>query len=197
MYYVIIFLVSFLNLFSSTTQLKCELPETVPELDVDKLTYTKWYTGLQTDDPASNNVKCEEIVSMTKTSNGYDSVLRSYTESKKFVEWTSHLIRQRAGVFKETRLDGDVTMMNAYAQLENKTLNTVVYNLVRDDLEKDEIMFISDYRNYQAGILCTLQGQWIIRVYFPSPTPTVTNVVAFFNEMHRLGISTRLLLSEC
>nr|XP_039260645.1 uncharacterized protein LOC120336919 [Styela clava] len=91
----------------------------------------------------------------------------------------------------------DATMMNAYARKENNTLDTVVYNLVKEDLEKDDIIFISDYLNYQVGILCTLQGEWVIWGYFPTPKPTVSNVVAFYNEMHRLGISTRFHISKC
>nr|XP_039258694.1 uncharacterized protein LOC120335277 [Styela clava] len=106
MAYIILILASILNLLSSTTQHKCELPKPVPELHVEKLIDTKWYTGLQTNDPAAGNVKCEEIVTITKNSNGYDSVLRSYIRSKEHVEWTSHLIRQRAGVYKENRMAG-------------------------------------------------------------------------------------------
>ncbi|XP_077976631.1 uncharacterized protein LOC144432406 isoform X2 [Styela clava] len=94
--------------------------------------------------------------------------------SNEHIDWVAHFTFLRSAVYQESKV---------------KDVENVL-------LERD-FAFISDYLNYCMGILCSAEGQWIVWIYFPTKTPSLTNIAAAYNELQRLGVSTQLYASQC
>ncbi|XP_077976630.1 uncharacterized protein LOC144432406 isoform X1 [Styela clava] len=117
--------------------------------------------------------------------------------SNEHIDWVAHFTFLRSAVYQESKVKDDFSMTNAYTFDENGKYNSAADSTVENVLLERDFAFISDYLNYCMGILCSAEGQWIVWIYFPTKTPSLTNIAAAYNELQRLGVSTQLYASQC
>ncbi|XP_039257781.2 uncharacterized protein LOC120334352 [Styela clava] len=192
-----IFLAAILLSTAIAFEPKCFFPEPAGDFDAYKLRGTTWYTGLQTNDAAASDIKCERAGNFTETSNGFRTDLRTFKKSNKHIDWVAHFTFLRSGVYQESKVKDDFSMTDAYTVDENGKYNSAADSIVENVLLERDYAFISDHLNYWMAILCSEEGQWIVWVYFPTKTPNLTNIAAAYNELQRLGVSTQLHASQC
>ncbi|XP_077970200.1 uncharacterized protein LOC120331959 [Styela clava] len=197
MYHALTILASLLISSSLSFEQKCFYPDSVQELNIQKLTGTTWYSLLRTIDVASSNTMCERVSNFTETDDGFKVKLRTYTGGLKHVDWISHFNLDRSGVYYEDKKQDDTAMTAAYASGNKDELNKATKNIVENVLMKDGFVFVTDYLNYFTTILCRESGEWMIWTLFPNTTPSLENVVAAYSAMHNMGIFAQLYTIEC
>ncbi|XP_077976627.1 uncharacterized protein LOC144432403 [Styela clava] len=197
MFFTEIFLATILLSTATAFEQECFFPEPARDFDAYKLHGTTWYTGLQTNDAVASNMKCERARNFTETSYGFRMDLKTFKKRHNHIEWVEHFTFLRSGVYRESKVEDDFSMNNAYSFDENGQFNSAANSIVENVLLERDFAYISDYLNYWMAILCSAEGQWIVWVYFPTKTPNLTNIAAAYNELQRMGVSTQLHASQC
>ncbi|XP_077976770.1 uncharacterized protein LOC120335504 isoform X3 [Styela clava] len=152
----------------------CYLPRAM-ELNVEKLIQTMWYSGLQTDDIASM-LSCVRFSNFTSTESGFKVITEEHGVST--VEFDLNIDYGVDGTYRlrESQKDNFLTNGNS--------------------------VYLTDYENYLTLFLCPSNGiadkeHRMIRGFFPSPNPTLSQVAAFINALHEIGIFAKFYASTC
>ncbi|XP_039256204.2 uncharacterized protein LOC120332928 isoform X2 [Styela clava] len=153
----------------SSSSSRCFLPEMESELDLNKLLGTTWYVGLQTNDIMASEVTCVKLNNFTKTMSGLSLISEEHGEGTTVVKYGVHFIRQGPGLYSVDRKQDEDSLLASH-----------------------KLEFHNDYTKAVNDM-----GKWNIWTYFPNSTPSVNNVVAFYNKLTELEISTTFHLSLC
>ncbi|XP_077976769.1 uncharacterized protein LOC120335504 isoform X2 [Styela clava] len=173
----------------------CYLPRAM-ELNVEKLIQTTWYSGLRTDDIASM-LSCVRFSNFTSTESGFKVITEEQGVST--VEFDLNIDYGVDGTYrlresqKEYFHEGHVKMNG----LDSETVMDM-----DNFLTNGNSVYLTDYENYLTLFLCPSNGiadkeHRMIRGFFPSPNPTLSQVAAFINALHEIGIFAKFYASTC
>ncbi|XP_039265849.2 uncharacterized protein LOC120341413 [Styela clava] len=197
---VLIFILTLSNaLLSTASELqRCYLPETSIKIDVEKLSEMTWYTGLQTNDIAASIISCARLTNFATTESGFDVVLKE--RGVRFVEFDLRFTLGRNGIYYMDKSNKEINHLEHLRSMHG-IHNQAVLDM-DDFLADGHPAFLSDYENYIAVFVCPPngladEGHRMIWGYFPSPNPTLSQVAAFMNVLHDVGISAKFHASTC
>ncbi|XP_077970181.1 uncharacterized protein LOC120331764 [Styela clava] len=176
----------------------CQLPHN-RELDIDKLSNSSWYVGLQTKDIASNILTCDRLNNFTSTDSGFSFVVKEH--NYRDVEFVVHMNWNKNRNYHMSRKEDGAELYAAHAREMNGNYNAAI-RAMDDYFFIADWLFLTDYTNYFAVFLCPTMkfcdtDLHIVWGYFPSPTPTLKQIAAFYNALHDQGISAKFHVSDC
>ncbi|XP_039255601.2 uncharacterized protein LOC120332426 [Styela clava] len=177
---------------------KCFLPHGQPNLDFKKISETSWFVGLQTHDALATKVQCVKLDNFTTTITGFKFIAEEYGDGPVDVKYSVNFVRRGAnGLYSFDKQKDEISLISSHRLIFQNDYTKKVHDTDNDELTGNGVVFWTDYKNYFALIECRNNGGWIIWVYFPSITPSVTNLVALYNKLHEIGVSTTFHISRC
>nr|XP_039274170.1 uncharacterized protein LOC120348113 [Styela clava] len=183
---------------TSSESQKCHLLKVRKEIDVEKLSKTSWYTGLQTADVVASMLSCTRFSNFTYTNSGFRVVVTEH--GSRYVQFGLHFNRDENGIYHLSKSDRGINHAEHISEMDEHDNEAV--------LDMDQLLaggnfvFVTDYENYFASFLCPPGGisdheHRMIRGFFPSPNSILSQVAAFINVLHGVGISAKFYPSTC
>nr|XP_039265432.1 uncharacterized protein LOC120341065 [Styela clava] len=177
---------------------RCLLPEMRKKLDVERLSNTSWYTGLQTKDITASAITCVRFSNFTSTTSGFGVVLTEHGD--RLVQFENHFNYVKNGIYRVSKSERELDHAEYVREsngLDEKTVLRIDH-VVADGNQ----VFLTDYKNYIAGFICPPDPiidneHRFVWGFFPSPNPTLSQIAAFMNVLHDAGISTHFHSSTC
>ncbi|XP_039265431.2 uncharacterized protein LOC120341064 [Styela clava] len=185
-------------LLSEAASHGCRLPEMRKKLDVERLSNTSWYTGLQTNDITASAITCVRFSNFTSTTSGFRVILTEHGD--RFVQFENYFNYVKDGIYRISKPDKELDHAEYVRELNGPDEKTVlrIDHVIADENQ----VFLTDYKNYIAGFICPPDPTFddehrFVWGFFPSPNPTLSQIAAFMNVLHDAGISTHFHSSTC
>nr|XP_039274059.1 uncharacterized protein LOC120348014 isoform X1 [Styela clava] len=191
-------LLSFIAWTSTASESQiCYLPQAM-ELDVEMLPKTSWYSGLHTDDITASMLSCIRLNNFTCTASGFGLVSKEH--GVRYVEFEFHFEYDGDGIYHPRKSDAEY--IHAEHEKEMNGLDKEVVVDMDNFLINGKAVFLTDYKNYLAILQCPRDGSVdkeyrLIRGFFPSSNPDLSQVAVFINALHEMGISAKFYASTC
>ncbi|XP_039265526.1 uncharacterized protein LOC120341149 [Styela clava] len=189
---------SFALVSTASISQRCHLPKVTNELDAEKLIGTTWYAGLQTNDIAASMISCARFNNFTSTNSSFGILLTEH--GVRFVQFGVHFNNDGNGTYLLSKSD----RKHNHAKHESE-MNAMDRKAVLDMdnfFDNGDHVFLTDYENYFAIFICPPngvagKGHRLVWGCFSNPTPTLSQVAAFINVLHEVGISANFHASTC
>ncbi|XP_077976244.1 uncharacterized protein LOC144432075 [Styela clava] len=185
-------------LLSTASELQKCYPQVRMEIDAHKLSKTTWYTGLQTNDAVASIIPCARLTNFTATESGFGVLVKE--RGVRFVQLGLCFSLRENGIYYLTKSDNENDQPAINREMNG--LHDKVLLDIEEYLAEGYPTFLTDYENYFAVFDCPPnlladEAHRMIWGYFPSPNPTLSQVAAFINVLHDVGISANFQASTC